>query len=122
MSLRTVANILVANLAVVDILNVAVNLPFHMISSSEASWYRGQTLAIVTAFLNRVFAIFNLAQSRLAMMANVLLAIAFDLVPCLENKEEGHNLCYSYLVGKPYGDDLGMHTTRQHQSCRCSRP
>ena len=76
-SLRTVPNILVANLAVVDLLHVAVNLPFHMISNSEASWYRGQTLAIATAFLNRVFVILNLA-SMLAMMANVFLAIAFD--------------------------------------------
>ena len=76
-SFRTVPNILVANLAVVDLLHVAVNLPFHMISNSEASWYRGQTLAIVTAFLNRVFATLNLA-SMLAMMANVFLAIAFD--------------------------------------------
>lgn len=76
-SLRTVPNILVANLAVVDLLHVAVNLPFHMISNSEASWYRGQTLAIVTAFLNRVRVVLNLA-SMLAMMANVFLAIAFD--------------------------------------------
>ena len=76
-SLRTVPNILIANLAVVDLLYAAVNLPFHMISNSEASWYRGQTLAIVTAFLSRVFAILNLA-SMLAMMANVFLAIAFD--------------------------------------------
>ena len=76
-SLRTVPNILVANLAMVDLLHVAVNLPFHMMSNSEASWYRGQTLAIATAFLNRVFAILTLA-SLLAMMANVFLAIAFD--------------------------------------------
>ena len=76
-SLRTVPKILVANLAVVDLLHVSLNLPFHMISNSEASWYRGQTLAILTAFLNRVFVILNLA-SMLAMMANVFLAIAFD--------------------------------------------
>ncbi|XP_020619802.1 melanopsin-B-like [Orbicella faveolata] len=76
-SLRTVPNILIANLAVVDLLYAAVNLPFHMISNSEASWYRGQTLAIVTAFLSRVFTILNLT-SMLAMMANVFLAIAFD--------------------------------------------
>ena len=76
-SLRTVPNILIANLAVVDLLHAAVNLPFHMISNSEASWYRSQTLAIVTAFLSRVFAIFNLV-SMLAMMSNVFLAITFD--------------------------------------------
>jgi len=77
-SLRTVPNILIANLAMVDLLHAAVNLPFHMISNSEASWYRGQTLAIVTAFLSRVFAILNLA-SMLAVLANVFLTIAFDL-------------------------------------------
>ena len=76
-SLRTVPNILIANLAVVDLLHAAVNLPFHMISNSEASWYRGQTLAIVTAFLSRLFAILNLA-SMLSMMTNLFLAIAFD--------------------------------------------
>ncbi|KAJ7371220.1 hypothetical protein OS493_027334 [Desmophyllum pertusum] len=76
-SLRTVPNILIANLAVVDLLNSAVNLPLHLITILEASWYRGKTLAIMNSFLNRVFVALNLA-SMLAMMVNTYLAIAFD--------------------------------------------
>ena len=74
---RSVPNILVANLAVVDLLNSAVNLPFHLISNSEASWYRGKTLALVVVFLSRLFVFLNLA-SMLAMLANAYLAIAYD--------------------------------------------
>ncbi|KAJ7371221.1 hypothetical protein OS493_027335 [Desmophyllum pertusum] len=76
-SLRTVPNILIANLAVVDLLNSAVNLPLHLISTLEASWYRGKTLGIMNSFLNRLFGTLNLV-SMLAMMANTYLAIAFD--------------------------------------------
>ncbi|KAJ7371222.1 hypothetical protein OS493_027336 [Desmophyllum pertusum] len=76
-SLRTVPNILIANLAVVDLLNSAVNLPLHLITILEASWYRGKTLGIMNSFLNRLFVALNLV-SMLAMMANTYLAIAFD--------------------------------------------
>ena len=74
---RSVPNILVANLAVVDLLNSAINLPLHIISNSEVSWYRGKTLALVVTLLARVFIILNLA-SMLAMLANAYLAIAYD--------------------------------------------
>ena len=78
-SLRTVQNILVANLALVDLLNAIINLPFLMISAVlEASWFRGKTLAIMTSLSNRLFTILNLA-SMLAMMVNTYLAISFDL-------------------------------------------
>ncbi len=78
-SLRTVPNILIANLAVVDLLNVVINMPFYMISSlSEASWFRGKTVAIMTTILHRLFTILNLA-SMLAMMTNMYLAISFGL-------------------------------------------
>lgn len=95
-SLRTVPNILVANLAVVDFLHVSVNLPFHMISISEASSYRGQTLAILTAFLNRVFAILNPA-SMLAMMANVFLAIAFDFTYLAWKTKKKAMICVLFI-------------------------
>ena len=77
-SLRTVPNILVGNLSVVDLLNTAMNLPFHIMSILEISWFRGKTLALITTFINRVFITLNLT-SFLAMVANVYLAISFDL-------------------------------------------
>ena len=77
-SLRTVPNILVGNLAVVDLLNAAMNLPFHIMTILEVSWFRGKTLALTTTLINRVFITLNLT-SVLAMVANVYLAISFDL-------------------------------------------
>ncbi|KAL9985918.1 hypothetical protein ACROYT_G008372 [Oculina patagonica] len=76
-SLRTVPNILVGNLALVDLLNAVMNLPFHMMSISEVSWFRGKTLAIIAVLIHRVFITLNLT-SMLAMLANVYLGIAFD--------------------------------------------
>ena len=78
-SFQTVPNILIANLALVDLLNSAINIPIYIIYGVlEASWFRGKTLAIATAFLNRVFIFLNLA-SMLAVMGNLYLAISFDL-------------------------------------------
>ena len=78
-SFRTVPNTLLANLAVVDMLNIAINMPIHMISTIlEAGWFRGQSLAIMSSFFNRLFIILNLA-SLLTLMANMYLAMAFDL-------------------------------------------
>ena len=77
-SFRTVPNILVGNLAVVDLLNAVMNLPFHIMSILEVSWFRGKTLALITTFINRAFITLNLT-SVLAMVVNVYLAISFDL-------------------------------------------
>lgn len=77
-SLRTVPNILVANLALVDLLNAVINLPFHMMLILEIIWFRGETLAMLTIAVNRIFVILNLV-SVLAMVANMYLAISFDL-------------------------------------------
>lgn len=77
-SFRTVPNILAGNLAVVDLLNAAMNLPFHMMSILEVSWFRGKTLALITTFINRAFITLNLT-SVLAMVINMYLAISFDL-------------------------------------------
>ena len=79
-SFRTVPNLLIGNLAVVDLLNAAINMPIHMIYVVlEASWYRGQTPAIMTTFFNRIFTILNLA-SMLALLANMYFGFAFDLI------------------------------------------
>ncbi|XP_078371403.1 trace amine-associated receptor 13c-like [Oculina patagonica] len=78
-SLRTVPNILVANLALVDLLNAVVNMPPYLIYTVvEASWFKGKVLAIMTTIFDRLFLILNLA-SMLAMMTNMYLAISFDL-------------------------------------------
>lgn len=78
-SFRTVPNILVGNLAVVDLLNAVMSLPFHIMSILEVSWFRGKnTLALITTFINRAFITLNLT-SVLAMVVNVYLAISFDL-------------------------------------------
>ena len=76
--LRTVPNILVANLALVDLLNSIVNTPLAMMSVLEVNWFKGRTLAILANFSQRLFTALNLV-SMLVMMANVYLAIPFDL-------------------------------------------
>ena len=78
-SLRTFPNALIANLSAVDILNVVINMPIHLVSSVwETSWFKGKDLAIMTAFFNRLFIILNLA-SMLALMVNMYFAIAFKM-------------------------------------------
>ena len=78
-SLRTVPNILIANLALVDIFNAVINMPSYMIYTVlEAGWFRGKTLGIMTSIFNRVFMVLNLA-SMLAMTINTFLAISFDM-------------------------------------------
>ena len=78
-SLRTFPNVLIANLSAVDILNVVINMPIHLVSSVwETSWFKGKELAIMTAFFNRLFIILNLA-SMLALMVNMYFAIAFKM-------------------------------------------
>ena len=78
-SLRTVHNILIANLAVVDLLSAAINVPIYMISYvSGTSWLRGKILAIISSSLYRLFLMLNLV-SMLAMMINMYLAISFGL-------------------------------------------
>ncbi|KAJ7358739.1 hypothetical protein OS493_021515 [Desmophyllum pertusum] len=77
-SLQTVPNILLANLALVDLLNAVITVPMYMIYTTlEVSWFRGKTLAITTAFLDRVFIAVNLG-SRLALVVNMYLGISFD--------------------------------------------
>ena len=78
-SLRTVPNILIANIALVDLFNAVINMPSYMIYTVlEADWFRGKTLGIMTSIFNRVFLVLNLA-SVLAMTINTFLAISFDM-------------------------------------------
>ena len=78
-SLRTVPNILMANLALVDLFDAVINMPLYVIYTvTEASWFRAKTLAIMTSIFDRLFAILN-AASVLIIMANMCLAISFDM-------------------------------------------
>lgn len=78
-SLRTVPNILVANLALVDLFNAVITIPPYMIYYVvEASWFTGKALGIMTVVFNRLFTVLNLA-SMIVMLTNMYLAISFDL-------------------------------------------
>ena len=78
-SLRTVPNIFIGNLALVDLLNSAINLPIQLIYFVlEHNHFRGRTMAIAVAFSSRLFVFLNLA-SMLAMMADMYLAISLGL-------------------------------------------
>ena len=77
--LRNYANILIANLALVDLLNALINMPMYLLYGViEVSWFRGKTLAILSAFLYRLFLLLNVT-SMLILLVNVFLALTFDL-------------------------------------------
>jgi len=77
--LRNYANILIANLALVDLLNALSNMPIYFLYGVlEVSWFKGKTLAILSAFLSRLFLLLNMT-SMLIILVNVFLALTFDL-------------------------------------------
>ena len=78
-SLRTVCNLLLANLAVVDMLNAAINMPIHLLYTLlKRRLFRGPGFAFLITFLQRVFVLLNLA-SMLVLLANMYFGIAFNL-------------------------------------------
>ena len=100
-SLQTVPNVLIGNLAAVDLLNAVISMPIQITYSVlEVSWYRGRALAIATSLVNRLFAILNLA-SMLALLANMYFAIAFDLKYFARktNKKAVVCACLIWLIG-----------------------
>ena len=77
--LRDYANILIANLALVDLLNALINMPMYLLYGVlEVSWFKGKTLATLLAFLHRLFLLLNIT-SMLVLLVNVFLALKFDL-------------------------------------------
>ena len=77
--LRTYANILIANLALVDLLNALINMPVYLLYGVlEVSWFKGKTLTILSLFLSRLFTFLNVV-SMLVLLINVFLALTFDL-------------------------------------------
>ena len=78
-SLQTVGNLLLANLAVVDMLNAAINMPIQLLYTLlEPRLFRGPVFAFLITFLQRVFVFLNLA-SMLVLLANMYFGIAFNL-------------------------------------------
>ncbi|KAK2562523.1 Neuropeptide Y receptor type 2 [Acropora cervicornis] len=78
-SLQTVGNLLLANLAVVDMLNAAINMPIQLLYTLlEPRLFRGPVIAFLITFLQRVFVFLNLA-SMLVLLANMYFGIAFNL-------------------------------------------
>ena len=77
--LRTHPNILIANLALVDLLTALINMPMYLVFSIlEVNWYNGKNLAIITLFMARLFMALNLT-AMLALLVNVFLALKFGL-------------------------------------------
>ena len=77
--LRTYPNILIANLALVDLLTALINMPMYLVFSIlEVSWYKGKILAIITFFMARLFMALNLT-AMLVLLVNVFLALTFGL-------------------------------------------
>lgn len=76
--LRTFPNILLANAALVDLLNALINMPTYLLYGVlEVSWLKGKTLAILSVYLSRLFILLHLV-STLSLLANAFLGIAFD--------------------------------------------
>ena len=125
-SLRTVPNVLIGNLAAVDLLNAVIYMPIQITYSVlEVSCYRGQALAIATSLFNRLFAILNLA-SMLVLLANMYFAIAFDLKYCAwkSNKKAVVCVCVIWFLGiilavlpaiPQLGIDLGDADVREYR-------
>ena len=77
--LRTFPNILIANLALADLLNAVINMPMYLLYGVlEVSWFKRKTLAILSFGLQRLFALLNIV-SMLVLLVNLFLALAFDL-------------------------------------------
>lgn len=76
--LRTFTNILLANAALVDLLNALINMPTYLLYGVlEVSWLKGKTLAIFSVYLSRLFIFLHLV-SILSLLVNAFLGIAFD--------------------------------------------
>ena len=77
--LRTFANILIANLALVDFSNTLINGPLYLLwGVLKVKWFTGKTLAIISLSLLRLFMLLNVV-SMLVLLGNAFLAIALNL-------------------------------------------
>ena len=100
-SLRTVCNLLIANLAVVDMLNATISMPFFLLYTVlQVDWFRGPNFAFVITFSDRLFTVLNVA-SMLSLLANMYFATAFDLkyYAWKSNKKAMFCCCMIWFIG-----------------------
>lgn len=76
---RTIPNILIANLALIDFFNALINIPIYLLwAVLNVEWFTGKAVAIISLLLSRLFIILNIV-SMVVLLVNVFLAIALDL-------------------------------------------
>ena len=99
-SFQTVSNLLLANLAVVDMLNAAINMPIHLVYTLlEPHLFRGTGFAVLITFLQRVFALLNLA-SMLVLLANIYFGISFNLrYHVWKSNKKAALCCFLHFIG-----------------------
>ena len=76
---RTFPNILIANLAFMDLLRALIEAPMYLLwSVLNVAWFTGKTFAIISLFVTRLCFHLN-TVSMLLLLVNVSMAIALDL-------------------------------------------
>ena len=76
---RTFPNILIANLAFMDLLRALIEAPMYLLwSVLNVAWFTGKTFAIISLFVTRLCFHLNIV-SMLVLLVNVSVAIALDL-------------------------------------------
>lgn len=77
--LRTLPNILIGNLALIDFFNALMNVPMYILwLVVDVKWFTGKTLAIMSLFLCHLFILLNIV-STLVLFGSAFLAIELDL-------------------------------------------
>ena len=76
---RTFPNILIANLAFMDLLRALIEAPMYLLwGVLNEAWFTGKTLQIISLFVTRLCFHLNIV-SMLVLLVNVSVAIALDL-------------------------------------------
>ena len=76
---RIFPNILIANLALIDLLSALINVPMYLLwGVLDAKWFTGKVLAIISLFMTRLCLHLNFV-SMLVLLVNLFLAMALDL-------------------------------------------
>ena len=76
---RTFPNILIANLAFMNLLRALIEAPMYLLwSVLNVAWFTGKTFAIISLFVTRLCFHLN-TVSMLVLLVNVSMAIALDL-------------------------------------------
>ena len=76
---RTFPNILIANLAFMDLLRALIEAPMYLLwGVLNVAWFTGKTFAIISLFVTRLCFHLN-TVSMLVLLVNVSVAIALDL-------------------------------------------